>query len=200
MNDRPEPNLDTDPIARIRAWLAEAERSEAEDPNAMALATVDAAGCVSVRMVLLKAVEDDGFVFYTSHDSRKGRAIAETGRVAFVMHWKTLRRQVRVEGRATPVSDGEADAYFATRPRTSQIGAWASKQSRPMESRFALEQRIAEFTLKFGLGTVPRPRYWTGFRIVAERIELWRDGAFRLHDRVAYHRDGDAWRGERLYP
>ena len=200
MNDRPDIPIDSDPIARIRDWLAEAETSESEDPNAIALATVDGEGRVSVRMVLLKAVEDDGFVFYTNRESRKGKAIAETGRVAFVMHWKSLRRQVRVEGVAAPVADEEADRYFATRPRASQIGAWASAQSRPLESRFALEARIAEFTLKFAIGKVARPPYWTGFRVIADRIELWRDGAFRLHDRVVYHRAAGFWRSERLYP
>lgn len=189
-----------DPLRRFAAWLAEATASEINDPNGMALATADAAGRPSVRMVLLKDYDAEGFVFYTNLESRKGRDLAANPHAALLFHWKSRRRQVRVEGPISSVKPAEADAYFATRARASQLGAWASRQSRPLESRFALEKRVAELALSYGLGAVPRPPHWSGFRLRHERIEFWQDGAFRLHDRLVYVRAGDAWRTERLYP
>jgi len=189
-----------DPVARFREWLAEAERSEPNDPNAMTLATVDAEGRPSARMVLLKGVDARGFVFYTNLESRKGGELLATKRAALVFHWKSLRRQVRVEGPVESVTDAEADAYYATRPKASQIGAWASQQSRPLESRFALERRVMEYTARYALGTVPRPPFWSGFRVLPERMELWRDRPFRLHDRHVFIREGGGWRTQRLFP
>lgn len=191
---------EADPFIRFGAWFEEARESEINDPNAMTLATADSRGHPSARMVLLKDYDETGFVFYTNLQSRKGGELAENPYVALLFHWKSLRRQVRIEGPAEPVSEAEADAYFASRPRTSRIGAWASDQSRPMEGMFVLERRVAEFTAKFGIGEVPRPPHWSGFRVVPERIEFWRDGAFRLHEREVFHREGGAWRVERLFP
>jgi pyridoxamine 5'-phosphate oxidase len=191
---------ETDPIRRFRDWFAEAEKSEPDLPNAVALATADAAGRPSVRMVLLKDVDARGFVFYTNIESRKGRELAANDRAALLFHWKSLRRQVRIEGPATPVDDAEADAYFATRDRGAQIGAWASDQSRVMEGRLDLEKRVASFGARFGLGKVPRPPFWSGYRIAAETIEFWREGRFRLHEREVYHKDGGGWKTERLFP
>lgn len=190
----------TDPFALFGQWMAEAETSEINDPNAMALATADAQGRPSLRMVLLKDAGPDGFVFYTNLESRKGGELAENPHAALLFHWKSLRRQIRVEGPVQPVSEAEADAYYASRARTSQIGAWASKQSRPLQGRFELEKRVAEYTAKFGFGAVPRPAHWSGFRVVPERIEFWQDKPFRLHDRFVFTRDGDGWTVTPLFP
>jgi len=190
----------SDPVELFRAWLAEASESEPNDPTAVALATADAEGRPSLRMVLLKGVEAEGFVFYTNLESRKGEQLAANPQAALLFHWKSLRRQVRVEGAVSPVTPAEAEAYFASRPRQSQIGAWASQQSRPLESRFALEKRVAFYAAKHAVGSVPRPPHWSGFRVAPRRIEFWQDGAFRLHDRLVYHRREDGWETERLYP
>ena len=196
MTDHPK----SEPYDLFRKWLAEAEASEPNDANAMALASVGADGQPSVRMVLLKDADIRGFVFYTNYESRKGRQLLETRKAALVLHWKTLGRQVRAEGAVETVSEEEADAYFASRHRSSQIGAWASQQSRPLESRFELEKRVALFAAKYAIGTVPRPAYWSGFRVVPERIEFWENRPFRLHDRLVYHHAGDGWTTEKLYP
>lgn len=191
-----------DPFALFTAWMAEAEASEPNDPNAMALATAGADGMPSLRMVLLKGLDSEGFVFYTNLESRKGEQLKANPKAALCLHWKSLERSVRVEGTVTPVSDSEADAYFASRPRSSRIGAWASRQSRPLTGRFELERRIAEYTAKFGLGEVPRPPFWSGYRLAPLRIEFWKNGAFRLHDRLLFRRERvtDGWIIERLFP
>jgi pyridoxamine 5'-phosphate oxidase len=191
-----------DPFALFTTWLREAEKTEPNDPNGMALATADPDGMPDVRMVLLKGVDPDGFVFFTNTESQKGGQLAANPKAALLFHWKSLRRQVRVRGEVTPVTPQEADAYFRTRPRDSQIGAWASDQSRPMGGRFALEKRIAEYGLKFGLGEVPRPPHWSGYRISPLRMEFWRDRPFRLHDRLVFERESAQapWRTERLFP
>lgn len=191
-----------EPLTLFDDWLNEAEAKEVNDHNAMALATVDSDGMPSLRMVLLKGVDERGFVFYTNFESRKGEQLLAQPKAALLFHWKSLRRQVRVEGPVTRVTDAEADDYFASRPRQSQIGAWASRQSRPLESRFVLEKRVARLAAKYAIGTVPRPPHWSGFRVAPQRIEFWQDGAFRLHDRLVYHREdeGGGWRTERLYP
>lgn len=196
-----------DPFAVFATWFAEAETSEVNDPNAMALATVDGTGLPNVRMVLLKDVDpagtaDRGFVFYTNFEGTKGREILEHPKVALVLHWKSLRRQVRVRGTVTVVSDAEADTYYASRARLSRIGTWASKQSRPLESRFALEARVAKYTAMYPVGEIPRPPYWSGFRITPVEIEFWKEAAFRLHDRVVFRRADarESWSVARLYP
>jgi pyridoxamine 5'-phosphate oxidase len=189
-----------EPFRLFQAWLADAEKSEPNDPTAMALATVDGEGLPNVRMVLLKGVDARGFVFYTNTESQKGRELEGQPKAAAVFHWKSLRRQVRLRGPVEKVTDAEADAYFATRPRGSRIGAWASAQSRPLESRFALETAVATVTARYGLGEVPRPPHWTGFRIVPVSIEFWHDRPFRLHDRIQFRRDGEGWQKARLYP
>jgi pyridoxamine 5'-phosphate oxidase len=199
--------LARDPFALFDAWFQEAVKSEPNDPNGMALATVDASGLPSVRMVLLKGVDaadvpGRGFLFYTNSESAKGRELAANPQAGLLFHWKSLRRQVRVRGSVLQVSGEEADAYFATRARLSRIGAWASDQSRPLESRFALEKRVALLTAKFGISEVPRPPHWTGFRVTPLEIEFWQDKPFRLHDRLVFRRDDAAaqWTITRLYP
>lgn len=192
-----------DPLALFGRWLEEAKAQEVNDPNAMAVATVGPDGMPAVRIVLLKDVSRGGFVFYTNYESRKGTHILAHPKVALLFHWKSLRRQVRIEGEVAQVDADEADAYFASRAKQSQIGAWASQQSRPLESRHALEKQVARYAAKYGLGTVPRPTHWSGFRVTPRLIEFWKDGAFRLHDRLVYHRDMESptgWRTERLYP
>jgi pyridoxamine 5'-phosphate oxidase len=191
-----------DPFALFQDWMQEAEASEPSDPNAMALATADADGVPNVRMVLLKGADANGFVFYSNSQSIKGEELAANPKAALNFHWKSLRKAVRARGIIAQVSDAEADAYFATRPKDSQIGAWASPQSRPMEGRWVFEKRIAEYAMKYALTKVPRPPNWTGWRITPLRIEFWRDRPFRLHDRLVYNRDNaaDPWRTERLFP
>jgi pyridoxamine 5'-phosphate oxidase len=191
---------ENEPFSLFGTWLKEAEGAEINDPNALALATVDADGMPNVRMVLLKGFDLNGFVFYTNYESRKGRELLGQKKAAMVFHWKSLRRQVRVRGNVETVSDAEADAYFASRARESRIGAWASKQSRPLESRFALEKSVAEYTLKFGISAIPRPDYWSGFRLKPVSLEFWQDKPFRLHDRVEFRRAGEGWEKVRMYP
>ncbi|NBN64316.1 pyridoxamine 5'-phosphate oxidase [Pannonibacter tanglangensis] len=191
-----------EPFDLFAAWLADAEPKELNDPNAMALATVDPDGLPNVRMVLLKGFDPRGFVFYTNLESAKGRELLSARKAALCFHWKSLRRQVRVRGLVDLVSDAEADEYYLSRPRGSRIGAWASKQSRPLESRFALEKEVARYTAKFGIGDIPRPEHWTGLRITPLEIEFWHDRPFRLHDRVRFIRPSAdvAWQKLRLYP
>jgi len=191
-----------DPIALFGEWLEAAKASEPNDPNAVALATVDDDGLPDVRMVLLKDVDARGFTIYTNTQSAKGQELAAHPKAALVFHWKSLRRQVRVRGLVTPVSEAEADAYFASRARSSQIGAWASDQSRPMAGRHNLEKRVAEYGLKFGLGKVARPPHWSGYRIVPLAIEFWRDRPFRLHERLVFSRaePTEPWATSRLFP
>lgn len=192
-----------DPIARFQLLFERARRLPREqlpEPTAFALGTVDATGQPSVRILLLKDVDERGFVFYTNVESRKGRDLLDSPRAAMCFHWQLLEEQVRVEGRAEPVSDDEADAYFASRARGSQIGAWASIQSRPMQSASDLDARVAEMEKRFAGGPVPRPPHWSGFRVVPERIEFWKNMPSRLHVRNLYVRSGDAWTVQLLYP
>ena len=191
-----------DPFALFGQWFEEAKKKEPNDANAMALATVDAGGLPDVRMVLLKDFDAAGFVFYTNTESAKGAELAANPKAALNFHWKSLRRQVRVRGLVEPVSAAEADAYFATRARDAQIGAWASDQSRPLDGPLALQKKVAEQAARFGFGAVPRPPHWSGYRIVPVAIEFWRDKAFRLHERLAFSRPapGGAWAVQKLYP
>src|SRR5208283_4440735 len=187
------------PFVLFRKWLDEAEAREINDPNAMCLATVDANGLPNARMVLLKSFDDEGFVFFTNKESAKGREMNGQRQAAGVLHWKSLRRQFRFRGPVEEVSEAESDAYFASRHRDSRIGAWASQQSRPLESRFALEKAVAHYALKFGIGEIPRPPYWRGYTIVPLSMEFWADKPFRLHDRVRFTREtpGSAWTKQR---
>ena len=189
-----------DPHSLFERWMAEAQASEPNDANAMALATADADGRPSLRMVLLKGHDARGFVFFTNLDSRKGGELADNPRAASLFHWKSLRRQVRIEGPVEPVGEAEADAYFATRSRDSQLGAWASDQSRPLDSRATFEARYEEVRERFEGGEVPRPPRWSGFRVVPERIEFWTDRAHRLHERRLFLRRGEGWSEGLLYP
>lgn len=189
-----------DPFRLFAEWLEEAGTSEPNDPNAMALATADADGLPNVRMVLLKGHGPDGFVFYTNKESAKGGELATNPKAAACFHWKSLRRQVRIRGPVEEVDAATSDAYYASRDRGSRIGAWASKQSRPLESRFALEKAVAAVTARHAVGDIPRPDHWGGFRIVPVEIEFWNNGAFRLHDRIVFRLDGGQWSKARLYP
>ncbi len=194
MTDAPDPYL------IFAEWMAEATASEINDPNAMCLATCTPEGRPSARMVLLKGQDSRGFVFYTNLESRKGRELAANPFAALCFHWKTLARSIRIEGAIEAVTDAEADAYYVSRSRGSRIGAWASSQSRELEGRWALEKAVAEYTLKFGLGEIPRPPHWSGFRLLPDRIEFWRDMPFRLHERRVFVPVSGTWKLQTLYP
>ena len=196
-----------EPFRLFEDWFSEARKHEVNDANAMALATVDPAGMPNLRIVLLKGLDDPGtasrgFVFYTNYEGTKGRELLASRKCALNFHWKSLRRQVRIRGSAEEVSSAEADAYFASRPRGSRIGAWASAQSRPLESRFALEKAVATYTAKFAIGDIPRPPHWSGFRVTPLEMEFWHDRPFRLHDRLVFKRPDvqAAWMKQKLYP
>lgn len=205
--DRPPPDdaalfAENEPFALFERWFAEARAKEPNDPHAMALATVDAVGAPDVRMVLMKGFEEGAFVFYTNSESAKGVQLAGNGRAAVCFHWKSLGRQVRARGVVEPVSDAEADTYFKSRDRGARVGAWASEQSRPLQERLALEKRIAEYALKFGVGEVPRPPHWGGYKIIPLAMEFWRNRPFRLHDRLVFARESPTapWVKARLFP
>jgi pyridoxamine 5'-phosphate oxidase len=187
-------------VALFDEWMREAVAKEPSNSNAMSLATATHGGIPSVRIVLLKEHDVRGFVFYTNLTSRKGRELADNPNASLCFHWKSLDKQIRIDGVIERVNDDQADAYFASRPRVSRIGAWASKQSQPMEGRFEFEGRIAKYTAKFGVGEVPRPDFWSGFRLIPNRVEFWHEHAFRLHDRNVYVVEGNEWQLEKLYP
>jgi pyridoxamine 5'-phosphate oxidase len=189
-----------DPMALFASWFVEANGAEINDPESMSLATVDAEGLPDVRAVLCKSFDADGLVFYTNAESAKGRQLAAVPKAAALFHWKSLRRQARFRGAVTLLDEAAADAYYHSRPRVSQIGAWASQQSRPLESRDVLEASVEKYAKQFGDGEIPRPAYWRGFRLTPIEIEFWKDGAFRLHDRVRFTRDANGWSRQRLYP
>lgn len=191
---------DSDPFSLFDAWFAEAKASEVNDPNAMSLATATADGKPSVRMVLLKDRDARGFVFYTNFHSRKGSELAANGQAALLFHWKSLRRQIRIEGGIAEVTPAEADAYFHSRPRDSQLGAWASLQSEPMAERFELERRMANYTAQYAGKPVPRPPHWSGYRVIPDSFEFWLDRPFRLHERITFARAANGWQSGRLYP
>ena len=191
---------DRDPVDLFSEWYAGAENCGLKEPTAVMLATADAEGRPSARMVLLKGYDAAGFVIYTNLESRKGQQLSANPNAALCFHWMPLGRQVRIEGAVTLVSDAEADAYFSSRPRDSQIGAWASSQSAPLKGMLALERQVAKFALKFGVSKVPRPEHWSGFRLVPERIEFWQHRASRLHERLLFERSGEDWAKQRLYP
>ncbi len=201
----PVPLAAADPLAVFTEWFARAEAEEPNDPNAMTLATAARNGLPSARIVLLKEWDARGFVFYSNRESRKGEELADNPEVALLFHWKSLRRQVRIEGRAAPVTDAEADAYYASRPRLSRIGAWASSQSRELSARGELERRVAEFEARFPGEAIPRPPHWSGWRVVPARFEFWQDMPFRLHDRTVFTRSGETsagpiWATMKLFP
>jgi len=191
-----------EPLRLFADWLAEATRAEPVNPDAMALATVDSDGLPDVRMVLLKGFDERGFVFYTNIESRKATELKNAPKAALAFYWKSLQRQVRLRGTVEPVSAAEADSYFATRSRMAQIGAWASKQSAPLETRMAFEKAVARYTAKFAVGVVPRPPHWSGYRVTPQEIEFWHERPFRLHDRIVFRRTSPTapWRKSRLYP
>jgi pyridoxamine 5'-phosphate oxidase len=193
-------SIDDNPFIRFQNWMDEAVQSELNDPNAMSLATSSLNGIPSLRMVLLKGFDDKGFVFYTNLESQKGQELHQNPNAAICFHWKSLRRQVRATGTVEKVSQSEADHYFSTRPKNSQIGAWASKQSRPLKSRLDLEEEVTRLSKKYAIDDVPRPPHWSGFRLVPQRIEFWQDKAFRLHERLVFQKREAHWETGYLYP